>query len=87
MLIINFWILTLQKELVTILILEQYKYKCTSDFVPTKRGESHIQTINVLDSSHQIITLFKFGWYKGYSSPCRNEYKSRQYRKEDKERS
>jgi hypothetical protein len=46
--------LTLKKELVNIPILEQYKYKCMSDFALTKHGESYIQTINTLYSSHCI---------------------------------
>jgi hypothetical protein len=50
----KFVALTLKKELVDISLLEQHKYKCLSDFTPTKRGESHtkaLELISTLDSS------------------------------------
>jgi hypothetical protein len=40
----KFVALTFKKELVNIPLLEQHKYKCLSDFTPTKRGESHTKT-------------------------------------------
>jgi hypothetical protein len=54
--------LTLKKELVDILLLEQHKYKCLSDFTPTKLGESHtnaLELISTLDSSHWIYKILE----------------------------
>ena len=51
-----------KKESVNILILEQHKYKCLSDFTLAKRGESHtnaLDLISTLDSSHWIYKILE----------------------------